>query len=403
MSPAANETHDKGIWVSDLNSNSSIRPRLNVSAPIRFYDTTLRDGEQTVGVVLDPRQKLDLALQIDSLGISRIEAGFPRVSAEDAEAIRLISRAGLKAEIWGFARAVRADIDELVKLELKFTVIETPTSEIKLKAYGISHEEAIRRATDAVSHAKTNGIYVAFFPVDSTRADLNFLKSIYRATVDAGADEAVIVDTIGACGPEAVEYLIGEVRNWLGPGIPIHFHGHNDFGLATACAIAAVRAGATWIQGTINGMGERAGNADLGEVALALKCLYDVPVALDLARIREVSRIVRETSNYELEPWKPVVGRNLFVRESGAVASQFHIPEAIEPFSADIVGAQREIVLGKKSGLDSVALKAKELGLDVTESQRPAILAAVKSLGISSRRLISDDEFRLIVQGAHSK
>src|ERR1700690_3638461 len=172
MNPAANDTHDKGIWVSELNSNSSIRPRLNVSAPIRFYDTTLRDGEQTVGVVLDPQQKLDLALQIDSLGISRIEAGFPRVSAEDADAIRLISRAGLKAEIWGFARAVRADIDELVKLELKFTVIETPTSEIKLQAYGISHEEAIRRATDAVSHAKKNGIYVAFFPVDSTRADL---------------------------------------------------------------------------------------------------------------------------------------------------------------------------------------------------------------------------------------
>ncbi len=403
MSSPANDAHDQGIWVSELNSNSSIRPRLNVSAPIRFYDTTLRDGEQTVGVVLDPQQKLDLARQIDSLGISRIEAGFPRVSAEDAEAIRLISRAGLQAEIWGFARAVRADIDELVKLELKFTVIETPTSEVKLKAYGISHEEAIRRATDAVSHAKKNGIYVAFFPVDSTRADLNFLKSIYRATVAAGAEEVVVVDTIGACGPEAVEFLIGQVRDWLGPQIPVHFHGHNDFGLATACAIAAIRAGATWIQGTINGMGERAGNADLGEVALALKCLYDVPVALDLARIREVSRIVRETSKYELEPWKPVVGRNLFVRESGAVASQFHIPEAIEPFSADIVGAQREIVLGKKSGLDSVALKAKELGLDVAESQRPAILAAVKSLGILSRRLISDDEFRQIVQGTHSK
>ncbi len=403
MSPAANETRGKGIWVSELNSKSSIRPPLSVSAPIRFYDTTLRDGEQTVGVVLDPQQKLDLARQIDSLGISRIEAGFPRVSSEDAEAIRLILQAGLKAEIWGFARAVRADLDELVKLDLKFTVIETPTSEIKLKAYGISQEEAIRRATDAVSHAKKNGIYVAFFPVDSTRSELNFLKTIYRATVDAGADEAVVVDTIGACGPEAVEFLVGEVRNWLGPKIPVHFHGHNDFGLATACAIAAVRAGATWIQGTINGMGERAGNADLGEVALALRCLYDVPVALDLARIREVSRIVRETSKYELEPWKPVVGRNLFVRESGAVASQFHIPEAIEPFSADIVGARREIVLGKKSGLDSVALKAKELGLDLPESQKAAVLAAVKSLGIAARRLISDDEFRLIVQKASSK
>jgi isopropylmalate/homocitrate/citramalate synthase len=398
MSHPVKAPRSKGVWVSELNAQSPVRPPLQVPAPVRFYDTTLRDGEQTVGVVLDPQQKLSLARQIDSLGISRIEAGFPRVSSEDAEAIRLISQAGLKAEIWGFARATRPDIDEVARLDLKFTVIEIPTSEIKLKAYGIAPEEAIRRGTDAVSYAKKHGIYVAFFPVDSTRADLDFLKTIYRATLDAGADEVVVVDTIGACGPEAVEFLVGQVRDWLGPKVPVHFHGHNDFGLATACAIAAVRAGAGWIQGTINGMGERAGNADLGEVALALRCLYEVPVALDLARIREVSRIVRETSRYALEPWKPLVGENLFVRESGAVASQFHIPEAIEPFSAELVGARREIVLGKKSGLDSVTLKAKELGLEVSEARRAAVLAAVKNKGISSRRLVTDSEFRQIVR-----
>ncbi len=398
MSHPVKAPRSKGVWVSELNAQSPVRPPLQVPAPVRFYDTTLRDGEQTVGVVLDPQQKLSLARQIDSLGISRIEAGFPRVSSEDAEAIRLISQAGLKAEIWGFARATRPDLDEVARLDLKFTVIETPTSEIKLKAYGIAPEEAIRRGTDAVSYAKKHGIYVAFFPVDSTRADLDFLKTIYRATLDAGADEVVVVDTIGACGPEAVEFLVGQVRDWLGPKVPVHFHGHNDFGLATACAIAAVRAGAGWIQGTINGMGERAGNADLGEVALALRCLYEVPVALDLARIREVSRIVRETSRYALEPWKPLVGENLFVRESGAVASQFHIPEAIEPFSAELVGARREIVLGKKSGLDSVTLKAKELGLEVSEARRAAVLAAVKNKGISSRRLVTDSEFRQIVR-----
>jgi isopropylmalate/homocitrate/citramalate synthase len=393
---------NSGVWVSELNHTSPVRPRLHVSSPIRFYDTTLRDGEQTVGVILSPQQKLDLARQIDSLCISRIEAGFPRVSAEDAEAIRLISAANLKAEIWGFSRAQRADLEALVELNLKSTVIEVPTSEIKLKAYGIAPEEAIRRVTDSVKFAKQHGIYVAFFPVDSTRADLAFLKSVYRAALDAGADEAVIVDTIGACGPEAVEFIVGQVREWLGPKIPIHYHGHNDFGLATACAIAAVRAGATWIQGTINGMGERAGNADLGEVALALRCLYDVPVAMDLTRIREVSRTVRETSRYELEPWKPVVGENLFMRESGAVASQFHIPEAIEPFSADLVGANREIVLGKKSGLDSITWKAKQLGLEVTEAQRSAVLAAVKKQSIANRRLLTDSEFRDIVRSVCS-
>jgi len=388
---------DTGIWVSELNQRASEAENLASAEPVRFYDTTLRDGEQTIGVVLDPQQKLELAKQIDSLGIDRIEAGFPRVSAEDAQAIELISRAGLKAEIWGFARAAKADVEELLRLQLRYSVIEIPVSEIKLKAYGFGQDEALRRISDAIGLAAKNGIRVAFFPVDSTRAELNFLKKIYKTAMDAGAAEAVIVDTIGACGPEAVEYLVRLVGEWVGPNTPIHFHGHNDFGLATACAIAAVRGGASWIQGTINGMGERAGNADLGEVALALKCIYGVDSALDLRKIREVSRVVRETSGYEMEPWKPVVGRNLFARESGAVASQFHIPEAIEPYSAEIVGAKREIVLGKKSGLDSIAIKAQQLGIEIPEAKRAAVLAAVKAKGIASRQLLSDSEFREIV------
>ncbi len=167
--------------------------------------------------------------------------------------------------------------------------------------------------------------------------------------------------------------------------------------MATACAVAAVRAGAEWIQGTINGMGERAGNGDIGEIAMALQGLYSVPVELNLKKIRNVSALVRQTARHPLEPWKPVVGENLFMRESGAVASQFHIPEAIEPFSADLVGAKREIVLGKKSGLDSIAIKAKELGIILTAEQQQAILAAVKNAGVEKRGLITDAEFRFIV------
>ncbi len=390
-----NQSNGNKVWVSDLNRTSS-RP-FQVDGPIRFYDTTLRDGEQTVGVVLQPDQKVSLARHLDSLGVSRIEAGFARVSPEDAEAICRIRDDGLKAEIWGFARAARPDVDEVIRLGMKFTVIEIPTSAIKLKAYGISPPDAVRRAAEAVGHAKAHGIYVTFFPVDSTRTDLTFLKEICRATLDAGADELAVVDTIGACSPEAVELLISEVRAWFGTKLPLHFHGHNDFGLATACAIAAVRAGANWIQGTINGMGERAGNADIAEVALALECLYNVPAALDLTRIRQVSKAVREAGKYELEPWRPLVGENLFVRESGAVASQFHMPEAIEPYSADLVGAQRQIVLGKKSGLDSITLKAQELGIEVPEANRATVLNAVKVKGAAAGRLVTDSEFRQIV------
>ena len=385
------------IWVSELNARPEIRAAFPRST-VRFYDTTLRDGEQTVGVVLSPEQKLEIARKLDALGINRIEAGFPRVSADDAEAIQLMLKAGLRAEFWGFSRAVRADVEELVRLGLRASVIEAPTSDIKLRAYGISRDEVHTRVTDAVSFAKQNGIRVAFFAVDGTRTDPEFLKRVYLGSLEAGAAEIVVVDTIGACGPEAVEYLVRQVCGWVGSGVPVHFHGHDDFGMATACAIAAIRAGASWIQGTINGMGERAGNADIGEIALALRCLYDVPVALDLAKIREVSEFVQRASGYSLEPWKPAVGQNLFMRESGAVASQFHIPEAIEPFSAALVGAQRQIVLGKKSGLDSIVLKAKELGLDVPESQRPAVLAAVKKKSIGEHRLLTDAEFCGIVQ-----
>ena len=391
---------DSKVWVSQLNSRPEVRSAFSAKS-VRFYDTTLRDGEQTVGVVLSPQQKLDIARKLDELRVSRIEAGFPRVSAEDAEAIQLMQRANLKAELWGFSRAVKADVDELVRLGLQASIIEAPTSEIKLKAYGISQDEVLKRIEAAISAAHAAQIKVAFFAVDGSRTEFGFLKKVYLAALEAGAAEIVVVDTIGACSPEAAEMLVREVCSWVGPGIPVHFHGHNDFGMATACAVAAVKAGATWIQGTINGMGERAGNADIGEIALALSCLYGVEVDLDLKQIREVSDVVSRAAGYKLEAWKPLVGENLFMRESGAVASQFHIPEAIEPYSSEIVNAKRKIVLGKKSGLDSIDLKSQELGLQVASDRRASVLEAVKQLAISKRGLVSDEEFRTIVNGKH--
>ncbi len=364
-------TGQNGVWVSELNSRPEVRKNFVPGRAVQFYDTTLRDGEQSVGVVLTPQQKLEIARGLDELGVGRIEAGFPRVSAEDAEAFGLIAKAGLKAEIWGFGRALKADIDELLRLGAHATVIETPTSAIKLRAYGLSVEEAKRRAAEAIGYARKSGVTVAFFTVDGTRTDLEVLRDFYRCALDAGAEELVVVDTIG---------------------------GHNDFGMATACAVAAVRGGAEWIQGTINGMGERAGNADIGEVAMALTGLYGVPVKLNLKKIREVSGLVRRAAGHELEPWKPVVGENLFMRESGAVASQFHIPEAIEPFSAELVGAKRAIVLGKKSGIDSVAIKANELGISLSAEEQQAALTAVKRAGTEKRGLVTDNEFRVITE-----
>ena len=381
------------VWTGELN-RLALDPQPHTT--VGLYDTTLRDGEQTVGVVLSPQDKLEIARALDEAGIDRIEAGFPRVSEEDAEAIRLIADAGLRAEIWGFSRAVPADVEALVELGVRAAVVESPISDLKLEALGVSRETMLERIAKAVSFATENGITVAFFGVDSTRADLEFYRRAYTTAVEAGATEVVAVDTIGVATPEAAAYLVGRTVEWV--DVPVHWHGHNDFGLATAAAIAAVQAGATWIQGTVNGMGERAGNANLLEVALALDALYGIPTRLDLTRARTVADLVRTRSGYALEPWKPLTGANLFTRESGAVASQFHDPPAIEPYSSELVGAERAIVLGKKSGLDSIRLKAEELGLEVAAERYPELLAAVKRLGVTQRRLVSDDEFRALVE-----
>ena len=386
------------IWTSELNRTDTILSHFDRSKPVHFYDTTLRDGEQSVGVCFTPDEKFNIACKLNELGVGRIESGFPRVSADDTQAVKRILDAGLESEIWGFSRAVKADIDAHLDLGTEHVLIEISTSDLKIKAYGFTRESVLQRVTDAIRHAKDNGIRtVNFFAVDSTRSNLEFLRDVYSTAIEHGADEVSVVDTIGVCSPEAVEWLIGEVSSWVGPDIPIHWHGHNDFGMATASAVAAVRGGARWIQGTINGMGERAGNADICEVALALQCLYDMPVELDLSRAREASKVVQKAGGYNVDGWKPVVGEFLYTRESGAVANQFHIPQAIEPYSAEIVDAERRIVLGKKSGLSNVKLKGEELGLDIPEDKRAGVLAEVKDLGTKNARLVTDEEFRNIV------
>jgi isopropylmalate/homocitrate/citramalate synthase len=380
------------IWTGTLNDPQRLGGRVGL------YDTTLRDGEQTVGVVFTPADKLEIARLLDGLGVDRIEAGFPRVSAEDWEAVKLISQAGLNAEIWGFSRAVPADLEALVELEVRCSVIEAPISELKLEALGVSPETMLERIAASIRFAVANGIHAAYFGVDSTRASAEFYRRAYTTALEAGAAELVVVDTIGIAAPEAVAELVAATVELAGPGVPVHFHGHNDFGLATASAVAAVRAGASYIHGTINGMGERAGNANLGEVALALRALYGVETGLRLEQIRAVSARVAELADTPLEPWKPLTGETLYRRESGAVASQFHDPPSIEPYSSTLVGAERGLVLGKKSGLDSIRLKAQELGLELPEQRYPALLAAVKQRSLERRGLVSDEEFAALVR-----
>jgi isopropylmalate/homocitrate/citramalate synthase len=382
------------LWTGDLNAKAlEPQPRVTVG----LYDTTLRDGEQTVGVVLAPEDKLEIARALDAAGVDRIEAGFPRVSEDDAKAISLILDAGLDAEIWGFSRAVGADVAALLELGLKASVIESPISDGKLAALGVSRDAMLERIRSAVSLAVSQGIRVAFFGVDASRSDLSFAKRAYAAAVDTGAEEVVVVDTLGIATPEAAAFLVNEVAGELDYAVPVHWHGHDDFGLATAAAIAAVQAGATWVQGTVNGMGERGGNADLVEVALALEALYGIPTRLRLEQARELSQLVQRLAATPLAPWKAATGENLFIRESGAVAAQFHDPPAIEPYASELVGAERGIVLGKKSGLDSIRIKLDELGLEAPADRHAELLDLVKKAGAKKRGLVTDAEFRRLV------
>jgi isopropylmalate/homocitrate/citramalate synthase len=281
----------------------------------------------------------------------------------------------------------------VLDLGLRHTIIEAPVSELKLNALGVPHAKMLERISRAVTHATSAGVEVAFFGVDGSRADLEFLVSAYRAAIEAGAAEVVVVDTLGIAAPEAVAYFVAHVRDAVGANVPLHFHGHDDFGLATAGAVAAVKAGADWIHGTVNGMGERAGNASLPEIALALEALYGYTTNLRLAESVRVSSRIRELCGYAMAPWSPLVGENLFRRETGAVAAQFHDPPAVEPYSSELVGATRGIVLGKKSGADSIRIKAEELGLNIPEDSLRDVLERVKARAIAKGDLVSDEEF----------
>ena len=287
------------VWTGAINTQAlEPQPR----GVVGLHDTTLREGAQAVSVVLTPNQRLELARALDAAGVDRIEAGH--------DAVELLAGAGLHAEVWGFSRAERQEVEALVELGVRAAVIESPISDLE-------------RIGAIVSFAVEHGVRVAFAAADASRAALELFDRAYATAVDAGAAEIVVADTLGIATPEAAALLVSRALEHL--EVPLHWHGHDDFGLGTAAAIAAVQAGATWVHGTINGMGERAGNVDLLEVALALEALYGIPTRLDLAQARALSRLVARRTHTRLTPWKPITGDALFTGES--------------PYAPDLVGA----------------------------------------------------------------
>jgi isopropylmalate/homocitrate/citramalate synthase len=326
-----------------------------------------------------------------------MEAGMSVVSKEDKQAVEMILNEGLKAEIWGFCRAIKGDIDACIDVGIKHVICEIATSSYKMKANNFTPEGVLGKALDSLQYAKSRGLYTAFFAVDATRADLGFLESIYRKAVEEGkADEVVMVDTLGVGTPETLFYLTRKLREWV--DVPIMTHSHNDFGMATACTLFSLKGGADCAQVTINGLGEKTGNADLAETAIAAK-LYGIPIHLNMKKLYSAAKIVEEISKIPISPLKPVVGENVFKRESGVTAAQLiSFPPAVEGYSPELLGREREVLLSKKSGKKSVEFKLGKLNLQVSSAQADEVLRRVKELGVQKKGLVSDDELKDIVR-----
>ncbi len=385
-------------WVSHLNFLDDVRREFELPDRIEIHDATLRDGEQTPGIVLRKEEKLKIAEALDEIGIERIEAGMPAVSSEDREAIRLITKRGMEAKVMAFCRALKKDIDASLECDVDGVCIEWPVSYPKLKyQFKWTEDEVTQKAIDVISYAKQHGLYTVAFPYDTTRADLAFLEEHLKKVEEAGADSIVIVDTVGCALPNAFAYLVRRVRGWV--RLPLEVHVHNDLGLATANSLAGVAAGARVVHGTVNGIGERGGNAAIEEVMVGLKVLYGVDVKYKFEKLYELSRLVEELTNFKVAPNKPIVGENEFTRESGiGIRTLLEFPLAMLPLNPEFVGQRVRILLGKKSGMESVRIKLEELGIKAKEEEMRLILERVKAESIKKKSTLEDQEFRNIVR-----
>ena len=386
-----------GMWPSPF--NQPFGPAIPRDRQILISDCTLRDGEQQAGIVFDRAAKVSIARALDSIGIYEIEAGTVASSDEDRAAVAEMSKLGLRAKISVLCRGITGDIDQAAALGAWGVRLSYPISliERKHKLKGVSDEEYLKRALELCEYSKRKNLYVIFSPYDTTRAELAFLRRVVAELAKSGTvDRLRIVDTTGCALPAAITYIVGNIRE-VAPKLPLEIHCHNDFGLACANTLAGIVSGADYASTTINGLGERCGNAATEEVVVALEVLYGVKTGLDLTKLTEISRLVTDLSGVRTQVNKAVVGESAFRHESGmVVAGLLQDPFTAETYQPELVGQRRQILLGKKSGLVSISYKVKELGLSVPEQCFPEMLNRVKSEAVNKRRAITDDEFRQI-------
>src|ERR687888_197954 len=337
---------------------------------VRIFDTTLRDGEQTPGVSINPEQKLQIAIELDQLGVDVIEAGFPIVSPGEMQAVRNIKKSGLSSEICGLARTLVTDIDSVIKCDVNYVHTFIATSDIHMRyKLKMSPEEVIEKAINAVEYSAE----------DATRSDIAFLTKVFAAVVEAGADRIDVPDTVGYATPEFISHLVQVIKKQI--DIPISLHCHNDFGLAVANSIAGINAGAACAHVTINGLGERAGNASLEEFVMALEILYNKKHSIKTQLIYETSKFVSNTMGIIVQPNKAIIGENAFGHESGIhTHGIINNPLTYEPISPELVGRKRWLQAGKHAGAHGIRAMLEEFGIKPTEEQLHMIVEKQKNI-----------------------
>lgn len=361
------------------------------SRKVRIFDTTLRDGEQTPGVSVSPSQKIDIAMKLDELGVDAIEAGFPVVSPGEVEAIKSICKMGLKADICGLARTIRNDIDTAIDCDLRYIHTFIATSDIHLQyKLKMTREQVLEKAVFAVEYAKKHGLMVEFSAEDATRSDRHFLNKVFKAVAEAGADRIDIPDTVGYSTPKYISELVNDVIE--NTHLPVSVHCHNDFGLAVANSIAGFEAGASCAHVTINGLGERAGNASLEEVVMALQCLYNYRHNIKTTILYDVSKFVSNTMGIIVQPNKAIIGENAFGHESGIhTHGILNNPLTYEPISPELVGRKRWLQAGKHAGAHGIKSILDEFALRTTEEQLKQIVDKQKVIADSGQSITTSD------------
>ncbi|MGI6452305.1 MAG: homocitrate synthase [Syntrophomonadaceae bacterium] len=364
---------------------------------VHIVDTTLRDGEQTAGVVFANSEKLEIARLLDQIGVDQIEAGIPVMGGSEKECIKQIVQMGLKASIMAWNRAVIADIRESICCGVDAVAISISSSDIHIKhKLQTTREDVLKRVEEATKFAKDQGVYVSVNAEDASRSNMDFLTEFALVAKRAGADRLRFCDTVGTLTPiqtyRYVKTLIDAV------GIDIEMHTHNDFGMATANALAGVAAGANYVGVTVNGLGERAGNACLEECIMGLKYLMNLDVPYDTTLFREIAEYVARASGRPLPVSKPIVGSNIFAHESGIHGDGvLKNPLTYEVFSPEEVGLERQIVIGKHSGSAAIKSKfAKEYGINLSEVEASEILARVRDMSVELKRSLFDKELMYI-------